>query len=145
MQKYLTLTCLNAYDPLPALGKKVVKLAPQPDNRREREIECFETRDYSVTGRMVSSAPQFQGFPKAEPLPPLVPKGDDELTWETARHCLLAARENGQTARVLHLIQILGGIHKLKATRADWPVVMRYFGRFRNYELSSETRPALQF
>lgn len=44
MQKYLSLTCLNAFDPLPALGRKVEPKKQAPIDTREKLIRDFETK-----------------------------------------------------------------------------------------------------
>jgi len=75
MQKYLSLTCLNAFDPLPALGRKVEPKKQAPIDTREKLIRDFETKVFytpealkfegTVTGRMQSDfKPPFQELPK---------------------------------------------------------------------------------
>lgn len=44
MQKFLSLTCLNAVDPLPALGRKVEPKKPAAVDTREQLIRDFETK-----------------------------------------------------------------------------------------------------
>lgn len=44
MQKFLSLTCLNAVDPLPVLGRKVEPKKPAAVDTREQLIRDFETK-----------------------------------------------------------------------------------------------------